>query len=67
VAQPTPQQPQVAQPAPAPKPDKVATTKPETKEPPKTEEKKDDKKKSGIGGFFKKVFGSDKTKDEKQP
>jgi serine/threonine-protein kinase len=67
VAQPAPQQPQVAQPVPAPKPDKVAATKPETKDPPKTEEKKDDKKKSGIGGFFKKVFGSDKKKDEKKP
>jgi serine/threonine-protein kinase len=67
VAQPAPQQPQITQPAPAPKPDKIAATKPETKEPPKAEEKKDEKKKSGIGGFFKKVFGSDKKKDEKKP
>ena len=65
VAQPAP--PQITQPAPAPKPDKVAVTKPETKEPPKTEEKKEEKKKGGFGGFFKKVFGGDKKKDEKKP
>jgi tRNA A-37 threonylcarbamoyl transferase component Bud32 len=68
VAQPVPQQPshpQTTQP-PATKPDKVAATKPETKEPAKAEEKKDEKKKGGIGGFFKKVFGSDKKKDEKK-
>jgi len=67
VAQPAPQQPQVTHPAPAPNPDKVAVTKPESKEPPKAEEKKDEKKKGGFGGFIKKVFGGDKKKDEKKP
>jgi serine/threonine protein kinase len=64
-----PSHPQTTQPAPAPKPDKVAVT-PEKKEPEKAAEKKEEKKKGGIGGFFKKVFGGsdkDKKKDEKKP
>jgi hypothetical protein len=62
----------VAQPS-APKPERVASSKPaEKKEPPKVEEKKDDKKSGGIGGAikggFKKLFGGgDKKKEEKKP
>jgi hypothetical protein len=55
---------------PAPKQEKVAATKPEPekKEPEKKDEKKDEKKKSGVGGFFKKVFGGgDKNKNDKKP
>jgi tRNA A-37 threonylcarbamoyl transferase component Bud32 len=57
---------------PAPKQEKVAATKPAEKAPDKEDEKKDEKKnekkKSGVGGFFKKVFGGgDKNKNDKKP
>jgi serine/threonine protein kinase len=70
-APPAQQEPPRAQPA--PKQERAATTRPaEKKEPAKLEEKKDEKKVGEkIGGFlkggFKKVFGSDKKKDDKKP
>ena len=72
-AEPAPSQPEPAraQPAPAPKQQRAAATRPaERREPAKTEEKKE-KVGEKIGGLikggFKKVFGSDKKKDDKRP
>jgi serine/threonine protein kinase len=70
--QPPAQEPARVQPAPPPRQEKVAATKPaEKRETSKAEEKADDKKSGGIGGAikggFKKLFGGDKKKDEKKP
>ena len=66
---PAQQEPPRAEPAPVPKQEHATVTRPvEKKEPIKSEAKKDDKKVGEkIGGFFKKVFGGDKKKDDKKP